>query len=110
MMERARPPGHPNIVDGKQLEHAACRPASSTGSIRRNDAELTTVVQNTVELAPVGPQTSLAHRAGKDGKLDLLPFEQEMVDIVNKFIALERQRRARRADEAVPEDLHRQRL
>jgi len=54
--------------------------------IRRHDSELTSTVQNTAALAAVGPQTSWLHRAGKDGKLDLLPFEQEMVDLVNKFI------------------------
>ena len=45
------------------------------------------MVQNTVALAPTGPQIAVGHRAGTDGTLDLLPFEQEMVDIVNAFIA-----------------------
>jgi peptide/nickel transport system substrate-binding protein len=53
----------------------------------RGQSELITVVQNTQQLAPIGPQTSLFHRAGPDGTLDLLPFEQELVDIVNAFIA-----------------------
>jgi peptide/nickel transport system substrate-binding protein len=30
--------------------------------------------------------TSPWHKAGSSGKLDLVPFEQELVDIVNKFI------------------------
>lgn len=55
--------------------------------IRRHDPEITSTVQNTTALAPTGPQTSWFHRAGKDNKLDLLPYEQQMVDIVNKFIA-----------------------
>ncbi|EHK56099.1 periplasmic alpha-galactoside-binding protein precursor [Mesorhizobium alhagi CCNWXJ12-2] len=55
--------------------------------VRRNDQELTSVVQNTTQLAPTGPRTSWHHRAGTDGTVDLMPFEQEMVDIVNKFIA-----------------------
>jgi peptide/nickel transport system substrate-binding protein len=44
-------------------------------------------VQNTPALAPTGPQIAVQHRAGKDGSLDLMPFEQEMVDVVNKFTA-----------------------
>jgi peptide/nickel transport system substrate-binding protein len=55
--------------------------------VRRNDQELTSVVQNTTQLAPTGPRTSWHHRAGTDGTVDLMPFEQEMVDIVNRFIA-----------------------
>lgn len=55
--------------------------------IRRHDSEITSAVQNTAALAATGPQTSWFHRAGKDNKLDLLPYEQQMVDIVNKFIA-----------------------
>jgi peptide/nickel transport system substrate-binding protein len=55
--------------------------------IRRHDAEITSTVQNTSALAPTGPQTSWFHRAGKDNKLDLLPYEQQMVDLVNKFVA-----------------------
>jgi peptide/nickel transport system substrate-binding protein len=52
---------------------------------RFNTAELLTVVQNTAALAPTGPRISMQHRVGTDGTLDLLPFEQEMVDIVGKF-------------------------
>jgi peptide/nickel transport system substrate-binding protein len=55
--------------------------------IRRNDPEVTTVVQNTVQLAPTGPRTSWHHRAGKDGTVDLLPHEKQLVDIINAFIA-----------------------
>ena len=53
----------------------------------RNTSELVSVVQGTVGLAPVGPRTAFSHRAGTDNTLDLLPFEQQMVDVVNKFIA-----------------------
>jgi len=56
-------------------------------TLRRNDSELITVVQNTQNLAPTGPQISRGHRAGTDGTQDLLPFEQEMVDTVNAFVA-----------------------
>ena len=54
--------------------------------IMRNGAELISVVQGTVGLAPTGPRISNNHRAGTDGSLDLLPFEQDMVDTVNAFI------------------------
>lgn len=52
----------------------------------RQTAEMVTVVQNTAMLAPTGPQVHQFHRAGSDGTLDLLPFEQELVDIVNAFV------------------------
>jgi peptide/nickel transport system substrate-binding protein len=55
--------------------------------IFRNGSELISVVQNTANLAPTGPQTSPFHRAGKDGTVDMLPFEKDMVDVVNKFIS-----------------------
>jgi len=53
----------------------------------RNPTEVVTVVQNTTQLAPTGPTTSWNHRANEEGELDLLPWEQEMVDAVNAFIA-----------------------
>ncbi|HEX8044498.1 ABC transporter substrate-binding protein [Rhizobium sp.] len=55
--------------------------------VRRNSTELASVVQNTEQLAPVGPRTSWNHRAPESGELDLMPFEKEMVDVVNKFTA-----------------------
>lgn len=61
----------------------------------RNDKELITVVQQTDQLAPVGPTTARNHRANPDGELDLLDWEQEMVDVVKAFIA------SRDADERV---------
>ena len=53
----------------------------------RNPTQFISVVQGTAGLAPTGPRTFDWHRAGKDDKLDLLPFEQDLVDVVNKFIA-----------------------
>ncbi|WP_349961032.1 ABC transporter substrate-binding protein [Rhizobium sp. ZPR3] len=53
--------------------------------VRRNSTELASVVQNTEQLAPVGPRTSWNHRAPESGQLDLMPFEKDMVDIINKF-------------------------
>jgi peptide/nickel transport system substrate-binding protein len=55
--------------------------------MNRNGGELITVVQNTPQLAPTGPTTTWNHRANAEGQLDLLPWEQEMVDTVNAFIA-----------------------
>jgi len=53
----------------------------------RQGSALVSVVQGTVALAPTGPRIHSFHRAGTDGTLDLLPFEQELVDTVNAFIA-----------------------
>ncbi|TNC49865.1 ABC transporter substrate-binding protein [Rubellimicrobium rubrum] len=55
--------------------------------VYRNGPELITVVQGTTQLAPTGPATSWNHHANEAGELDLLPWEQEMVDTVNAFIA-----------------------
>jgi peptide/nickel transport system substrate-binding protein len=55
--------------------------------VRRQGSEMVSVVQGTAGLAPTGPRTSYFHRAGTGDVLDLLPFEQELVDIVNAFIA-----------------------
>lgn len=57
--------------------------------IRRNDQELTSVVQNTEQLAPVGPKTSWNHRAPESGEVDLMPFEKDLVTLVNKFVSSE---------------------
>jgi len=75
-----------NTVDGKQRD-ALAQAGKFDWMVLRNQEELTSVVQKAVNLAPVGPQTSWFHRAGKDGTVDLLPFEQQLVDVVNKFIA-----------------------
>ena len=55
--------------------------------VRRNDPELITPVQQPSRLAPVGPQTARMHTANDAGELDLLPFEEQLVDTVNAFIA-----------------------
>ncbi len=54
--------------------------------IMRNHTELSSVVQNTEQLAPIGPRTSFHHRSPENGELDLMPFEQQLVDVVRKFI------------------------
>jgi peptide/nickel transport system substrate-binding protein len=76
----------PNIVAGNQRD-ALQQSGQFDWAIWRNGSELISVVQGTSALAPTGPQTTVNHRAGKDGTVDLLPWEQEMVDVVNQFIA-----------------------
>ena len=56
-------------------------------TVERQGSEMVSVVQGTTALAPTGPRTHPFHKAGTDGTLDLLPFEQELVDTVNAFIA-----------------------
>ena len=55
-------------------------------SVERQGSEVVSVVQGTTMLAPTGPRTHPFHKAGSDGTVDLLPFEQELVDTVNAFI------------------------
>jgi peptide/nickel transport system substrate-binding protein len=55
--------------------------------IFRNGSDLITVVQNTEQLAPLGPQTMRTHFANAAGELDLMPFEEELNTIVSAFIA-----------------------
>ncbi|THV20521.1 ABC transporter substrate-binding protein [Peteryoungia ipomoeae] len=75
-----------NSLDGKQRD-AANYGGRWDWMVLRNGAELSSVVQNTPQLAATGPRTSWNHRVPEGGELDLMPFEQELVDIVNKFIA-----------------------
>lgn len=56
-------------------------------AVNRQGASMVSIVQNTAELAPTGPRVHPFHRGGTDGTLDLLPFEEELVAVVNKFIA-----------------------
>jgi peptide/nickel transport system substrate-binding protein len=75
----------PDIVAGNQWNDLQAS-GKFDWMIMRNQSELVSVVQNTADLAPTGPQTSWNHHAGKDGSVDLLPWEKQMVDVVNKFI------------------------
>jgi peptide/nickel transport system substrate-binding protein len=86
-MERAGLRVIPSVLDGTSWNDAGLAGKFDWRLTRINSAELTTVVQNTPALAPTGPQISLGHRANAAGELDLLPFEQEMVDLVGKFLA-----------------------
>lgn len=87
MMERAGIRVIPNIVDGTQVTALQQSGKFDWFLTRINSSELSTIVQNTVALAPTGPQIAQAHRAGTDGTLDLLPFEQQMVDLTNQIMA-----------------------
>ncbi len=75
-----------NALGGKD-RNAAANSGKFDWMIERNGTELITVVQNTAALAPVGPTTSNHHRANGAGEMDLLDYETQMVDTVNKFIA-----------------------
>lgn len=55
--------------------------------IQRTGTELVTGVQNTANLAPTGPNTSQLHMANATGEMDLLPFEEELAQIVRDFMS-----------------------
>ena len=74
-----------DLVSGSNME-AVQNNGKWDWHVFRNQSELISVVQNTAALAPTGPQTSWVHRAGTDGTLDLLPFEKDLVNVVNSFI------------------------
>jgi peptide/nickel transport system substrate-binding protein len=74
-----------NALDSNQRD-AAHYSGRFDWAVRRNSTELSSVVQNTEQLAPVGPRTSWNHRAPEGKELDMMPFEQEMAEVVNRFI------------------------
>ncbi len=76
----------PNILSGND-ELSALQAGKFDWLLRRNDPELVTVIQNTSQLGPVGPQTSWNHRANDAGELDLLDFEKQMVSDINAFVS-----------------------
>jgi peptide/nickel transport system substrate-binding protein len=55
--------------------------------IFRNGSDLITVVQNTEQLAPLGPQTMRTHFANEAGEINLMDFEVELNRIISAFIA-----------------------
>ena len=55
--------------------------------IFRNGSDLITVVQNTEQLAPLGPQTMRTHFANEAGEIDLMDFEVELNRIISAFLA-----------------------
>ena len=74
----------PNILSGNDYDSARLA-GKWDWLLRRNDPELVTVVQNTNQLGPVGPQTAISHRANDKGEIDLLDFEKQMVADLNAF-------------------------
>ena len=76
----------PNLMAGNDRDNAR-KAGKFDWHVWRAGTELVTVVQNTTRLAPVGPATSEFHQsADGKGEVDLLDFEKQLVDIVNKFI------------------------
>ena len=75
-----------NFLTGNDRD-AARKAGKFDWHVWRNASEVVTVVQNTDRLAPVGPNTNDWHKAPEGGQVDLLPFETELVGIVNKFIS-----------------------
>ena len=62
-------------------------------AIRRVERAFNTVLQDTASLAPLGPTTSPFHKAGPDGKIELMDFEKQLVDIMNEFRSATAERR-----------------
>ncbi|MFV0360231.1 ABC transporter substrate-binding protein, partial [Tropicimonas sp.] len=85
MMERIGLKVVPNLVTGTDRD-SIMYAGEWDWMTYRNPNSLVSVVQNTPELAPVGPRTSRNHFANAAGELDLLPFEQELADTINAFI------------------------
>jgi peptide/nickel transport system substrate-binding protein len=78
----------PNMMSGNDRENAR-KAGKFDWHVWRAGTELVTVVQETKRLAPVGPSTNQFHQSA-DGTApvdDLLDFEKQLADIVNKFIA-----------------------
>lgn len=74
-----------NLLAGKDYDDARYA-GKFDWYVYRNTAEMITVVQQTTQLAPVGPTTALQHRANNAGEMDLMDWEQQMVDVVNAFV------------------------
>jgi len=62
-------------------------------AIRRVERAFNTVLQDTASLAPLGPTTSPFHKAGPDGTIEVMDFEQKLVDIMNEFRSATAERR-----------------
>lgn len=54
--------------------------------VRRTENEYNLPMQRLEVLAPIGLRTSYMHRAGSDNSLELMDFEKELVEIVEKFM------------------------
>jgi peptide/nickel transport system substrate-binding protein len=73
-----------NTLDGKQI-NANMAAGKFDWMVQRDGSDLMSVVQNTQQLAATGPATLSFHHAGKDSQLDLLPFEKQIADVIDKF-------------------------
>lgn len=73
-----------NSLGGKDYDNAR-ESGKHDWYIRRNDQEFVSVVQGVNRLAPTGPAISTWHYANAAGELDLLPYEQQMVDAIAAF-------------------------
>jgi peptide/nickel transport system substrate-binding protein len=73
-----------NSLTGKDYDNARDSGAWDW-LVRRNDQEFVSVVQGTERLAPVGPMTSVWHRANGAGEMDLLPYEEQLVEAIKAF-------------------------
>ena len=76
----------PRVISGNDRD-AARNAGKFDWQVLREASEVVTVVQNTDRLAPVGPKTSDFHKAPEGGQVDVMDFEKQLVDIVNKFIS-----------------------
>lgn len=63
------------------------QPGQFDWTVESQGSEMVSAVQGTTQLAPTGPRTHPFHKTDSDDTVDLLPFEQELVDIINTFIA-----------------------
>ena len=84
MMEEAGIRVSLNLLTGNDRD-AAMNSGQFDWMVFRNASELITVVQGTTQLAPTGPRQMRHHFANAAGELELLPFEEELVTVVNAF-------------------------
>lgn len=73
-----------NSLTGKDYDNAR-NAGAWDWLLRRNDQEFVSGVQNTNNLAPVGPNTAQWHQTVPGGTLTLQPYEQQLVDAVKAF-------------------------
>ena len=85
MMEEAGIQVALNLMAGNDVD-AVRESGGWDWTVRRGESEVMMPLQRTTTLAPVGPITALPHRANADGEMDLMPFQEEMVEVVNAFI------------------------
>ncbi len=73
-----------NSLTGKDFDNA--RDAGAWDwMVLRNNQEWVSAVQGTNNLAPVGPVTAVWHRANGAGEMDLLPYEEQLVEAIKAF-------------------------